>query len=158
MTGLMHPSHYIAHRGKMLFLDRVIAGNSKQVTAQTCIQSDHIFFDKELAGVPAWAGLEIMAQTAGIWVGLEDLKKNEPVKLGFLLGSRTYTAEVPLFSEGESLTVKVSVTLAAGNTVVFVGEIRNAQGEVYATGDLTAYRPDDVSAYLKGEIQWQSES
>lgn len=158
MTELLHPSNYVAHRGDMLFIDRVLEGSANHVLSETTIGADHIFFDKGLGGVPAWAGIEFMAQAVAAWVGLEDLRQGREVQLGFLLGSRAYDADAPIFQEGVTLRTYVKVILSAGSTVVFAGEIKNTEGEIYAQGELTAYRPDDVSAYLKGEVQWQRES
>ena len=148
-----HPEKFIAHRGDMRFIDRVAEGEDGSVLAESDIDNGHIFFDEEIGGVPSWVGIELMAQTAGAWVGMEDLRNNREITLGFLLGAREFTAKTPVLIPG-TYTSCVKIILSADSTMVFSGKIKNAQGELIAHGDITAFRPDDLGAYLKGDIKW----
>lgn len=147
------PEKLIAHRGKMRFIDRVLDATDKGLCAESIVDSEHIFFDPVFNGLPAWVGVELMAQAVAAWVGLEDLNNHREITLGFLLGSRDFVAEQAFFPAGK-LQIDVRVILAADNTMVFSGEITNQSGEQLARGDITCYRPEDLSAYLKGNVEW----
>ena len=61
----------------------------------------------EDAGVPAWAGVEYMAQTIAAHAGVEARARGEPPAIGFLLGTRAYSTSVEKFPNGSKLTVTV---------------------------------------------------
>ncbi len=144
-------THYIRHRPPMLLVDEIASADLEYAATRTTIKTDNLFFDASKGGVPAWAGVEIMAQTAGVWVGMEDERQGVPPELGFLLGSRSYDAFQPIFHEGETLHTTVKAVFINLPMVVFEGEMKNSAGICIAKGEFTAFRPDDVEAYLLGK-------
>ena len=64
-------------------------------------------FDAERNGVPAWAGIEIMAQAAGLYLGLAGRAQGlgRPA-LGYLLGVRRFRARGELLAPGADLAVE----------------------------------------------------
>lgn len=145
------PSDYIRHRGPLLLLDSIEMLGPNSVKACALIERNNIFFDQTKDGVPSWVGLEYLAQTAAVWVGINDESNNRPIQLGFLLGSRSYEAATASFSEGKELNITIKADFIDGNIVVFSGEIVDNTDSQLASGNLTAFRPDDVDSYLKGE-------
>ncbi len=146
-------THYIRHRPPMLLVDDIQETSTDCAATTTTITHDNLFYDNEKNGVPAWVGMEIMAQTAGVWVGMEDERNGKQPELGFLLGSRSYEAYQPLFTEGETLFTQVTATFINLPMVVFAGVMKNQQGELLAKGEFTAFRPENVDAYLSGEVR-----
>ena len=63
-------------------------------------------------GVPAWVGIEYMAQTIAAHAGYEARLRGEPPAIGFLLGTRAYRSEVGEFPLGAALTISVEPLVA----------------------------------------------
>lgn len=149
------PSDYIRHRGPMLLIDDICHADETSIVTQAHITNDNVFFDPKKGGVPSWVGLEFMAQTAAIWVGIDDERNGRPIQLGFLLGSRSYEAEGSLLPENETISIEVSADFIDGNIMVFNGTIRaqsTQNSDFTINGNLSAFRPEDVDQYLQGSI------
>lgn len=48
--------------------------------------------------MPAWFGIELMAQAIAAHVGLLSMRDGNPARPGVLLGSRKYEAHTPAFA------------------------------------------------------------
>jgi predicted hotdog family 3-hydroxylacyl-ACP dehydratase len=131
----------------MVLLDRVLEWDDDSILAELTIGPATPFLDP-CQGVPAHVGLEWMAQTCGLYAGLESKAKAEPVRLGFLLGTRRYQACRSYFLVGESLTVAARLVLREGGMAVFDCRILNADGAEQAAAQLTLYQPEDASGIL----------
>ncbi len=149
----MKVEDYIRHRPPMRLVEEVVEGGEDGVSTTLVIRRDSTFFSEQLKGVPGWVGLEYMAQTAAVWVGMDDLRHQRPVELGFLVSARQYQVKQPVFPLDSHLRVTVRRQFGEDGIVVFNGEIRSDNGEELASAHFTAYRPDDVNAYLRGEIR-----
>jgi len=99
----------------------------------------------EHSGVPAWAGIEYMAQTIAAHAGLEARARGEPPAIGFLLGTRAYSTSVDTFPNGSKLTVTVEPEVVDGGFAAFKCAIAIddvvALGRIVATAVVTTYRP-----------------
>lgn len=93
----------LPHRAPMLLLSEAVGYGEDFASALVHITTDSPFFDTALGGVPSWVGMEYMAQTIGIWSGYQQLKKKSVVHVGFLLGSRRYECNSPVFPAGCTL-------------------------------------------------------
>jgi predicted hotdog family 3-hydroxylacyl-ACP dehydratase len=134
----------------MVLLDELLDHGVDYAVAGVEIRSDSVLSDG-VHGVPAWTGLEYMAQTIGAFTGLEDLRNGRRPQIGLLLGCRSYKAQVPIFAIGVRLIVRATLEFRdESNLAVFSCEIQ--EGDVsLAKGDIKAFRPDDVFAFLRGE-------
>lgn len=141
---------YIPHRPPMRLVDNLISETPQKVVAALTIERDHVFFDSSVAGVPAWAGIEFMAQTAAVWLGLADERAGRHIAPAFLISTRHYTAHKPVFALGDSLHVAVEVALFEEQIVSFNGRIFSPSHEKnnLAEAVFSAFRPDDAAAYL----------
>lgn len=95
----------LPHSGDMVLLDRIIEANEISLIAELQVRDDGLFGNDKI--VPAWVGIEYMAQTAAAYAGLMAKQHGEPIKLGFLLGTRRYHSNVSTFAVGTRLTVRV---------------------------------------------------
>lgn len=141
------PTELLPHAPPMVLLDRVLEWGEESISAALTIGPATPFLDPD-RGVPAHVGLEWMAQTCGLFAGIESKAKGEPVRLGFLLGSRRYKACRSFFPEGESLTVTAQLVLREGGMAVFDCRILAANGSEQAAAQLTLYQPEDASGVL----------
>ena len=84
----------VPHAGSMVLLDRVISVEENSLCAEVGIRSDSLFCNAD--GVGAWVGIEYMAQAIGAYAGYRARLRGEPVKIGFLLGTRRYESRAPV--------------------------------------------------------------
>ena len=138
----------VPHRPPMLLVDRLLDDGPEHVRVEAIIKADQPFLTPD--GMPAWVGIELMAQTVASFAGLQARARNEPVRLGFLLGTRRYECTRPFFPVGARLEIEATQELLAENGLaVFLCRIWLG-GEVIATAQLNAFQPSDVDAYLRG--------
>lgn len=148
----------LPHRSPMLLLDRVLGTAEDGARAEVVVTGQSAFFQPGLDGVPAWVGLEYMAQTVAVWSGQQLLDHGRPVAIGFLLGSRAYRADTPLFTRDTRLTIDIHVAyaepggLSSFDCVIRAGNSRKTateNGKVLAEARINAFRPDDPLPYMQ---------
>ena len=61
----------VPHRGRMRMVDQLLANDPDSVTVSAEIRPDNLFADAQ--GVPAWVGIEYMAQAIAAWAGCRAL-------------------------------------------------------------------------------------
>jgi predicted hotdog family 3-hydroxylacyl-ACP dehydratase len=129
----------VPHSGPMVLLDRVISADEESLCAEVRIRSDSLFC---LAGnVDAWIGLEYMAQAIGAYAGYTAHLRGEPVKVGYLLGTRCYECTRPVFTVGTVLRIHVKRVLQSENGMgSFECRIDDANGQL-ASANLAVYQP-----------------
>jgi predicted hotdog family 3-hydroxylacyl-ACP dehydratase len=127
----------IPHSGQMVLLDRVIEFDGDSLTAELIVRDDGLFGDEQ--GVPAWAGIEYMAQAVAAYAGIKSKLAGEPIKLGFLLGTRRYNSNVASFAVGTALTIQIKTIIQDEKLGVFDCTIRGVGIEINA--NLNVYQP-----------------
>ena len=96
----------IPHRPPMVLLDEILEQGPEHMRARMRVSNDKMFVD--VAGnFPAWAGIELMAQTIAAYGGFQARAQGLPVQVGFLLGTRRYESECAHFPPGTELTISV---------------------------------------------------
>lgn len=100
----------LPHRPPMLLLDRLLSADELNAVAEIRITPASTFFISSdgVEGVPAWVGIEYMAQTIAALAGWRALRKGLPVPTGYLLGTRHYACTLAHFRSGQTLTIEVS--------------------------------------------------
>lgn len=127
----------IPHTGSMVLLDRIIDCDDNGLTAELRVRGDGLFGDDQT--VPAWAGIEYMAQAIAAYVGVRATQANEPIRMGFLLGTRRYSTNVAAFKVGTTLTIRVNKIIQDDGLGVFDCRIMGEGVEV--TANLNVYQP-----------------
>ncbi len=129
------------HRGTMCLLDEVIESQGPYLRARLTVREDGFFNDAVSGGgVPAWVGLEYMAQTAAAHVGVEHRLAGNAPRIGFLLGTRRYRCNVPAFVPGTVLTVSVErVALSSDGLAAYEARIEGVG--VLATSQVNCFLP-----------------
>lgn len=127
----------IPHSGRMILLDRIIDFDEQTLSAELRVRADGLLGDDKT--VPAWAGIEYMAQAVAAYVGIRSKLAGEPIKLGFLLGTRRYFSNVPGFAVGTALTIQVKNIIQDDKLGVFDCKIHGTGIEISAK--LNVYQP-----------------
>jgi len=131
----------LPHRGQLLLLDSIDDYGPDWVTASVRIRSTSLL--AEGRGVPAWVGIEYMAQAAAAYGGIEQCQRGQLPGIGFLLGARRYTATVPWFETGCELQLRAQVVLRdSSDLAVFACEIHD-NASCLAQAEIKAYRPQN---------------
>lgn len=138
----------LPHSGSAILIDEIIAFDEDTLVARARVKSAGLFNQAD-GSLPAWIGLEIMAQTVAAWAGCRALRDGVPVKPGFLLGTRRYDCRVPAFTAGSNLTISVACSLQDETGIgTFDCELREA-GQILASARLNAYSPPNVNDFLQ---------
>lgn len=146
MNGLLPIENYVPHRGAMLLLDRLLEAGPEHAIAQVRVARDGAFLED--GKVPAWIGIEYMAQTVSAWAGFQARQKNEPVKIGFLLGSRKFEAVQPWFAAGSVLRVEAHCELQGSNGLGMFSCRVYDNGNLAAQAQISVFEPEDGAAVV----------
>ena len=138
----------VPHSGTMLLLDAVLDAAAESLHAQVTIRPGSMFCGPD--GVGAWVGIEYMAQAVAAHAGYLGRVNSEPVRIGFLLGSRRYEASCPSFSIGSVLRIEVQRLMAAENGLGSYDCIIIGNGETLASARLNVFQPKDIKEFMKG--------
>lgn len=128
----------VPHAGSMMLLERVIDYTPDQMIAEAIVRNDGLFGDG--GKIPAWMGIEYMAQTVAALGGMNRRLVGKSINLGFLLGTRRYDCNVDSFAVGAVLTVHVKKLIQDQGLGVFDCYI-TAEG-IKASAKLNVYQPD----------------
>jgi predicted hotdog family 3-hydroxylacyl-ACP dehydratase len=128
----------------MVLLGRVTS-HVGDVTVCAAEIEDDALLRSPSGDVPAWMGLEYMAQCIAAHSGLRGLGGGEPPRVGFLVGSRRITFHARSFRRGQRLTVQARwVWGGAQGMVAFDCSIADADtGALLAEGRLSCFTPGD---------------
>ena len=104
---------WIPHRGAMRLLDRVVTVDADMAVAEVDVPFDGLFVSE--GEVPAWVGIEYMAQTVAAWAGGRARDSKEAPRPGLLLGTRRFEADRAGFPSGARLRVEARCELIGAN-------------------------------------------
>lgn len=111
----------------MLLLDNILDWGGDWLEASVATRDSALFAEAD-GSVPAWLGLEYMAQAMGALAGIEALESGRPIIPGFLLGTRRYQAHCSSFPASTELIVTVREYLRdQGGMAVFDAQIQQGQ-------------------------------
>ncbi len=120
----------LPHAAPMILIDGVAPQGSESTRSVVRIGEDSMFYE-EPHGVPSYFGIEYIAQTVAAHAGLRALREGEPVRVGFLLGTRRYRCAETWFRLGANLTIVVSTVLEMADLSKFRGVISDQlRGEI----------------------------
>jgi predicted hotdog family 3-hydroxylacyl-ACP dehydratase len=142
----------LPHRASLLLVDKVLASDASSITVQATPQAD-AWYANESGQMPAWIGIELMAQTVAAFAGWSGLKNGQPPRRGVLLGSRRYQSELPAYPAGQPLEVKASeIYRDESGMGSFECEIHLA-GQAVASATLSVFEPNNFDEFLRERLQ-----
>jgi len=138
----------LAHRGNMLLIDRVIGFDANGIQAEARVDGEAWYADADGA-MPAWIGIELMAQAIAALVGLAAREKGLPPKQGLLLGTRGFTASVSAFARNTTLVVVANEVFQEANGLAAFDARIELAGETVAEATLKVFEPADFKAIVE---------
>lgn len=147
-------SQVVPHVGRMVLLDELLEQHDDVIVTALTIRPDSVLCDG-VTGVPAWVGMEYMAQTACAYSGVNEVRAGQRPSISALLGTRSYRAQVPVFPLGARLVIRAELQMRDDDDLaVFACSIRDAatQAEL-AIGDIKAIRPVNLQALIEEQLR-----
>lgn len=150
IQDLPQPEEVLSQRPPMILIDSIDEMGPDHMLSHVRIDECSLFYEKG-EGVPVWAGIEYMAQTVAAFVGADARQKREPVKIGFLLGTRRFNTNITYFVLGQKIMIRIKRLLQESELGQFQCWILDEAGEELAMGKISAYMPDDCHAFLESQ-------
>ena len=138
----------LPHRGVMLLLDGVSAADAGGIEAHATVRAGAWYVD-EHGAMPAWIGIELMAQAVAAFAGLEGRRRGEAPRPGVLLGARAYRTRAGSFPRGERLRISAKISDADESGFgTYACAIHGAAGPL-AEATLKVFAPPDFRAFIE---------
>lgn len=150
-TELPPVEDVLPHRGNMRLIDHLITFSNESVVAEYSPKTDAWYADTE-GNMPAWIGLELMAQAVAAHVGVLKLSEGKPQKNGVLVGTRRYSAAVPVF--GANIPLQIHATIFyqdISGIAAYDCNIKNGD-TLLAEATLKVFEPDNFQTFLQESI------
>ena len=126
------------HQAPMILIDRVDAYDDMTLFSSVEITEQSPFLDKRL--MPAYVGIEYMAQSVAAFSGIGALQAGRQAKIGYLVSARKMAMKVPYFKIGDQLKIEIHLVYNETPMAVFECFIKR-QDLVVATARLNVYQP-----------------
>lgn len=143
-------SELLPHAGAMRLIDELVRADADQAEARATVRATQLFVDD--AGMPAWIGVEYMAQTIAAWAGAQAHAAGTRPRPGFLLGTRRYACDVAAFPVGSVLTIRVQLEMSDGDGLSLFACTLDQDGAEVARATVSVYAPTDARAFLEGPL------
>jgi predicted hotdog family 3-hydroxylacyl-ACP dehydratase len=157
MSDFQPAAYYLPHAAPMVLVDEVIAVSDEQARCRVKVSADSVLapFLTPEGALPAWFGIEIIAQTIGVWSGWHGHRQHQQSpRPGMLLGGRGYRCQQPVFPADSVLDISITLLMRDEKIGSFEGVI-SLEGDIWASGRLNTYQPDDqeLQHLLQQDIQ-----
>ncbi len=140
----------VPHRGVMSLLSSIDDYGADWLRASLTVGRESSFADER--GVPAWVGIEYMAQAASAFGAIEQVQRGETPSIGLLIGSRYYRCMQEYIPFGTRLSVLVKIAMRdAEDFAAYECALRSVdEGEEQLIADCTlkAFRPRNLAPFL----------
>jgi len=130
----------------MALLDRVVEAGENHIVVELRVREDGLFSQPDHT-VPAWVGLEYMAQAIAAYSGYQRKLRGEEIGVGFLLGTRHYQCSVGSFPCGTRLRVRAEKIIDAANDMSMFGCAIEGDG-IRADSNINVLLPQDAKKFL----------
>ncbi|MFL6958265.1 hypothetical protein ACJ7C5_10900 [Nocardiopsis yanglingensis] len=147
MNPLYAIEEVVPHRQDMCLLQRILRWDQDSIEAELVVPATGLFIEE--GEMPAWIGIEYMAQAIAAWAGCRARAAGSVPQLGFLLGSRRYSSQRSGFPSGSRLRVQARRELLGDNGLGLFACRILAGEEEWAVANVSVYEPADAKAYLE---------
>jgi predicted hotdog family 3-hydroxylacyl-ACP dehydratase len=135
----------------MILLDEILEVDDIRLVAALTVPERGLFNDSAYDGaVPAWVGIEYMAQSVAAHAGYRSRVVGEMPKIGFLLGARLYQSNVSCFPCGTRLIISVEELMQAENGMAVYAASIEADG-ILVQSRINGFQPSDSESFLRGD-------
>lgn len=136
----------LPHAGDMILIDQVLGFDEEQIHTRLTVKPGGLF-NRADGSLPAWLGIELMAQSVAAYAGCRARQQGQAVELGFLLGTRKFECNVEHFPAGSELSIHALRSLEDDNGMG-VFECHLSGPGIQASARLNVFRPPHAAHYL----------
>lgn len=150
MTVATYPplAQLLPHQPPMILIDRLLEANAREALCEVTITSQSLFL--ETAGVPAFVGIEYMAQSIAAHIGYQHYLADEPITLGLLMGTRRVEMCCAFFALGQTLRIHVAHVWGKLELKRFRCTITALTTEaLLQQAELHIFKPNSIPSYLE---------
>ena len=145
----LSPETLLPHDHPMILIDGVLGYDEESVTVDVTPAPGKPFADED-GNVPGWVGMEYMAQAIAAYAGVRAQLNGQPVKVGFLLGTRAYDIFESHFQCHQQYAVSAKMIYDDDGVAAFQCEITNASTEnILARATINTFQPDDIDQFME---------
>lgn len=134
----------LPHARPMILLDAIDGIDEASIRTRVVIRTDAPFMREE--GMPSHVAIEYMAQSCAAFIGAQAVMAGERPKIGFLLGTRDFTADRSFFVKGETLSIVATVVYKDAEIGAFDCTVE-CGGNTVAKAKLTVFQPQSLGAF-----------
>jgi len=155
--GIFDASQYkiaelVPHAAPMILLDAVTHWTPTTLSAELKIHPLSALVTD--CGVPAYVGIEYMAQAVSAHGGIRKLIDKCPVQIGFLLGSRRYHSSTENFPLGANIKIHITENIRNEDGLcVFDCKIEGELNDetFFAEASLNVFQPKNAESFLSNK-------
>jgi len=137
----------LPHAGDMILLDRIERYDENSIVAYRTVRAGCLFSQAD-GSYPAYLGVELMAQAAAAFAGLQARLASEPTGIGFLLGTRKYASNASCFPLGSELRISATRILE-DDSGMGVFECELSSDDIQVSARLNVYRPQHAASFIQ---------
>jgi predicted hotdog family 3-hydroxylacyl-ACP dehydratase len=141
----------LPHRGTMLLLNDIVSCTDDALAAHATVDPDAWYSDVKGA-MPAWIGIELMAQAIAAHVGLIAMRAGGLARPGVLLGTNRYEAHESALAPGAPLRVEAKELLKSEQGYGAYECTITADGRCLAQAVVKVFQPTDFQAFIEGSF------
>ena len=139
---MSHPDYVISelftHAAPMILIDTIDQYSEDALQTKVTITAASPFLYG--GSVPAYVGLEYMAQSVACFSGIRARNADQPIREGYLISTRRLSLNRQEFSLGETLTIHVSLVHDFGDMSSFDCQVNKGE-TMLANARLNVYQP-----------------
>jgi len=142
----------LPHAAPMILLDELLSFDEESGTCRHRITEESLLYNDSLLGVPSYVGIEYMAQSIAAYANANEIQQGRQVEIGFLVSTRKYKCEFPVFKTGMELIVTVTRLyrdesgLSAFDCVIVVNDQQIASARV------NVFQPENPAKFLADQL------
>lgn len=142
------PGNWLPHTGDMIMIHEVLFKTEHACRCRTDVNR-LVHFRRTHGRIPAWAGIEIMAQTSAAQDGILSHERGMAPRIGFLVSTRSYTCHTPYFLPGWQLITDAEREYGSDHGMIILAcRIKNLQdGALLAEAKINLYVPENQSEF-----------
>ena len=141
MSRYPKPADLLPHAGPAVLLDEIVHDEENWTHVRVHIDTTHPWFESG-HGVPAWVGIEMMAQVVAVHAGLVGRQAGRGPREGMLLGTRRFESKVAWFEDGDTLDLHGCPSYANGEGMGACDCRIERNGEVLAEATIIIIEKD----------------
>jgi predicted hotdog family 3-hydroxylacyl-ACP dehydratase len=139
----------LPHRGTMRLIDEIVACSDEAVTVCANVDGSAWYADADGA-MPAWLGIELMAQAIAAHVGLIAMRAGGRARPGVLLGASRYEVAAPSFPCAARLSIEAKELLKSEQGHGAYECTISIEERCVAQAVIKVFQPNDFQAFVEG--------